>query len=100
MPILANLLTHLERDIREGKLTLEQAYEAAFRRIKPSQTAYRKEMKPHIDTLQAWYERLAPELATNFCFIVAPSTAPIREQHGWCGCPQPRRTLAKSKLAL
>jgi hypothetical protein len=82
MPIPKNFLIRLEREVRQGELTLEQAYEAAFHQIKPSKVAYRKEMKPHLDTLQAWYEQLAPELGANLCSIIAPSATPIKAQHG------------------
>jgi hypothetical protein len=99
MPIPKNFLIRLEREVRQGELTLEQAYEAAFHQIKPSKVAYRKEMKPHLDTLQAWYEQLAPELGANLCSIVAPSATPIKAQHGrgeWLA----RRTLLETKFTL
>jgi hypothetical protein len=50
-------LIHLENDVRQGKITLDQGYEKAFLQIKPSSATYRKEMKPHMDALQAWYEQ-------------------------------------------
>jgi hypothetical protein len=61
-------LDRLERDVRAGKLTLEHAYEVAFRRLKPAQAPYRPAMKPALDTLQAWYEQRAPELGAAVCW--------------------------------
>jgi hypothetical protein len=52
-----NFLIRLENDIRLGKITLDQAYEEALLQIKPSSATYRKEMKPPIHALQAWYEQ-------------------------------------------
>lgn len=72
MLLPTHFLNRLERDVRKGKLTLEHAYEVAFRRIKPAQARYRQPMKPALEALQAWYEQRAPELGAAVCSLVAP----------------------------
>lgn len=76
---LETFLNRLEREVRAGTLTLEQAYEAAFRRIKPAQAPYRPAMKPALEMLQAWYEQRALEFGAAVCFLPAP-TAPKRRR--------------------
>lgn len=96
MMSLETLLNRLEREVRAGTLTLEQAYEVAFRRIKPAQAPYRPAMKPALETLQSWYEQRAPALGAAVCFLPAPTAPKRRRKYR----PRPASSpIAKNALA-